>query len=157
VRRTRWSLTRVIVDLASVLDLVAILFLPWRNVGDGNPFHIGSRLYQMGLPVQLTGLIVMAAIAVVAVHVPGPAVKSSATLVISGLGTMFLCLLVVSSSAAQVVPTSGATSLREVGYVMAFACGLLTLAIGLLEMVLVYREHRTARTDPASARADADT
>ena len=49
-----------VVTVSSVLDLIAVLVLPWRWLGIGNPFHLGSHLYQMHLPLLMTALIALA-------------------------------------------------------------------------------------------------
>jgi hypothetical protein len=89
----------------------------------------------MGVPIQMAGLIVMAGIAVVVAHALKPSAKSSVALMASGVATIFLALLVASTSSFYAASTNN----YSLGEVLAFVCGLATLGTGVVGIALVYR------------------
>ncbi len=129
---------RVIVDLSSGLGLLAILLLPWLHVSNVNPFEVGSRLYQLGTPLLMVGLIVTTALAVVVAQVLDRGVWTSLLLCVSGAGTTLLCISVMASLSLTESLIADHEP-KQLGYSLTFVSGLVVLGAGIFGMILNYR------------------
>ena len=118
-----WKAIRIVVTVSSVLDLIAVLVLPWRWLGIGNPFHLGSHLYQMHLPLLMTALIALAVATFIGGQTLRRGIWPTAVLLISGVGTTLLSLVVASSSAYYAAAVNIPVEHLPLGYGLACANG----------------------------------
>lgn len=131
--RSGWRAIQAVLICASLLLLISVLALPWRSVGIGNPFNLGTKLYQMGLPLLTAALIVIAVGAVLLALVMKPGDRSSIIFIILGAGVILLGLVAQHSGAAGVVIASRNSS--HVGLIVAVLAGLLLLGAGVADAV----------------------
>ena len=106
MRRGQELLIQCSLGVLSALVIAAVAFLPWRDVGPPNPFVSGTHLYQMGLPLQLAGVVILALLApvmgLILAHGDWPARLITA----SGIGIVVLVLVVQHNPATSVVIAS---------------------------------------------------
>ena len=137
MRRDHHPLIQVCLVALSLLVIGAVAFLPWRDIGLPNPFVSGTHLYQMGVPFQMAGLVVLALLALLMGlsidHGDWPARIVTA----SGIGIVVLVLIVQLNPATSVLIVS---SLHiHLGNAVAIVAGALIAFIGTLCMFLQIR------------------
>jgi len=133
-------LTRCVVGVLSLFVIVAVAFLPWRDVGIGNPFHLGAHLYQMGLPVLTAGLVVLALTAAFSGYLLDRGDWPTRLVTASGMGIVVLVLLVQQSAATGVLAVS--TWHIHTGNAVAIGAGGLIALIGVSLLFLRTKSSR---------------
>jgi hypothetical protein len=129
--------------LLSALVIVAVAFLPWREVGPPNPFVSGSHLPQMGLPWSTAGLVVMAVLAFAMGLFIDRGDWPTRLVIASGVGIVVLVLAVQVNPATSVLITSSWHI--HLGDAVAILAGVLIAFVGTLGIVLRTRSsHRGA-------------
>jgi len=126
-----WRAIQFVLGFASALIAASVLALPWRGVGQENPFHLGDKLYQMGLPLVTAALVVMAVAALAAGLAMRPGDWSSITMVLLGAGTIVLALVVHHSATSGAVIAG--TKPFQAGLAVALLAGLLLLGAGVVD------------------------
>ncbi len=150
----RRRLIQIVVAVSALAVAVSTFFFSCRTVRaptDGvrvggqlvHPFPVGPRLFQMGLPVYMVGLLVLAVAAVVACAVLDRGRWPGRVVFVSGVGITLLTLLVQQSPATEAVLGSQI----QVGSIVALGAGLTISVAGALWIVL--RTRPTGRPAPA--------
>ena len=133
----RKRLIRICVAVSVIGVVVAVVVLPWRTVATmpasvhigGQVFHppqLGTRLYAMGRPFYLVGLLTLAALAAGGSLVLDRGRWPSRVIFASGVGIVMLVLLVQQSAATDGYLGGGQI---QPGNTVALASGLIvTLA-----------------------------
>jgi hypothetical protein len=130
-----WTVLRILVLASSIATLVAVLMLPWRWVVVGDPFGLGSHLYQMNTPVLFTVLLLLPLVSMISTRELAAKDWASVTLFVCGIGVTFCSLVVHLSDRALL----GSAPHTEVGYALAFLCGLVTAVAGCVAIALRFR------------------
>jgi hypothetical protein len=121
----QWSLATL-----SLLVIIAVAVLPWRDVGPPNPFVSGTHLYQMGLPALMVGLVIFALLAPLMGLMLDRGDWPARLITVSGVGIVVLVLLVQHSAATSVLIAS---SLHiHAGNALAIVAGVLIALVGAL-------------------------
>jgi len=139
-----------IIFASSLMLLISVLFLPWRDIGMPSIFQPhGSHLYQMGLPAFMGLLILLSIASVLAAVVSEQSQWWAVGVAVAGGLIMLVCVLVQQTHAESVVVASSTE--YSSGYVVAFSSGLLTLLSGIaLIAISEFDSRRSGRSDVES-------
>lgn len=121
----------------ALVVIAAVAFLPWRDVGPPNPFVSGTHLFQMGIPMLMAGLVILALLAplmgLILDHGDWPA----RIITLCGIGIVVLVLVVQLNPATSVLIAS---SLHiHLGNAVAIVAGGLIAFVGTLCLLLRIR------------------
>jgi len=129
MRRSQQLVIQCSLSFLSSLAIVAVAFLPWRDGGVGNPFHLGTHLYQMGLPALTAGLVVFALATPILGLLLDRGDWPACLIAASGIGIVILVLLVQHTAATSVFVAS---SLHiHTGNALAIVAGALITFVGV--------------------------
>ena len=123
--RTRWALS-----VLSISVVMAVAFLPVRDVGIGNPFHLGVHLSQMGLSAFMVGLVILALAATLLGFIVDRGEWPARLIAVSGFGIVVLSFLIQQAAATGVfIPSS---SHIHLGDAVAILAGALIALVGAM-------------------------
>lgn len=146
MRRDHQALIQYTLVALALLVIVAVAFLPWRDVGPPNPFVSGSHLYQMGIPMLMAGLVTLALLAFLMSFILDHGDWPARIVTACGIGIVVLVLVVQLDPATSVLIAS---SLHiHLGNAVAIVAGALIALVGTLCLFLRIRTSDQGRLAP---------
>jgi hypothetical protein len=137
----RAVVVRITSLIATTLIFLGAFALSWRDTA-GLPFHIGDKLWQMGVPVDLTILLAAAIAIAVCGYFAGTRLWAALCLFLAGI-TVVLCSETIRGTRSAVVYI-GDTNRYHPGYVLACAGGAVAIVCAVIMTVALWSEMRSS-------------